>query len=224
MSLPARQGRSDSGPETAYRATWDAVRSRRLPAGQTLNRDQLAQQLGVAPKPLGEALPWLEAEGLLVRQSEAAWCATSLDPADIDELFELRMLLEVALVPHSIRGRRSWHVARARRLHARMSAAIQVGCARSCQRWFALNSSLHQALLAPAGSRYHPAVVDYTYGLIDPYIRLETKLTGDMLQAHSEHGEMVETFAAGDAAGFSDILRRHSDNTRERLLRQLQRG
>jgi DNA-binding FadR family transcriptional regulator len=54
---------------------------------------------------------------------------------------------------------------------------------------------------------------------VEPYVRMELSLTGDVDEAASEHREMLEAFRAGDSAGLSELSRRHVEGTARRLLR-----
>jgi DNA-binding GntR family transcriptional regulator len=78
---------------------WDAIRSllmnQAITPGQHINIDQLAADLAVSQTPVREALSRLESDGLVRKRPQRGFFATELLTAmEIDEIFELRMLIE----------------------------------------------------------------------------------------------------------------------------------
>lgn len=70
-----------------------------LPAGQRLRQADLAQSLRVSPVPLREALRGLEAEGLITFLPFKGAIVTPVTIEEIQEIQELTMALELALLP-----------------------------------------------------------------------------------------------------------------------------
>ncbi len=64
-----------------------------VPSGQPLQETALAAQLGVSRTPVREALARLASEGLLGSDGRS-FVVPSLSEADVDDIYELRMLLE----------------------------------------------------------------------------------------------------------------------------------
>ena len=70
-----------------------------VPSGQPLQEAALAAQLGVSRTPVREALARLASEGLLGSDGRS-FIVPSLSEADVDDIYELRLLLEPeALAP-----------------------------------------------------------------------------------------------------------------------------
>ena len=69
------------------------LRSGRIPNGQRLQEGALATQLGVSRTPVREALARLATEGLVV-QDGRSFTVPSLSDQDIEDIYELRFLLE----------------------------------------------------------------------------------------------------------------------------------
>ena len=84
----------------------DAIREKILKgevkAGQPLRQAALAEELDVSRIPVREALLQLEAEGLVKFQAHKGAIVTELNAAHVDELFELRAMLESDLLARSI--------------------------------------------------------------------------------------------------------------------------
>ena len=84
----------------------DAIREKILKgevkAGQPLRQAALAEDLDVSRIPVREALLQLEAEGLVKFQAHKGAIVTELNADHVDELFELRAMLEADLLARSI--------------------------------------------------------------------------------------------------------------------------
>lgn len=65
-----------------------------LRPGATLLQEEIGESLGLSRVPVREALHILEGEGLLTRVPKKAYQVTSLDEAELNDLFRLRELLE----------------------------------------------------------------------------------------------------------------------------------
>src|SRR5438094_3943238 len=73
-----------------------------IPEGAQLRQDHIAAQFQVSRIPVREALRQLEAEGLIAIVPNRGAIVPALSPADIEELFTIRALLEPEILKHSI--------------------------------------------------------------------------------------------------------------------------
>jgi DNA-binding GntR family transcriptional regulator len=220
LSLPSRP----LLPEAVYRQLLGAILNGVFRPGQMLRQEEIAARLGVSRGPLREALPRLEAEGIVILHPRRGYTVTSLDPAEIDELFDLRMELETKLASFAIARRGPADIANVQRVNLALGelvALIDVSASSDRIRWFDLNFELHDALLAPAGLKQHMRILTKLRSQIEPYIRMEVYLTGDLDQSQSEHNLLVAAFVRGEAERFVTLTRDHVLHTRERLMRGL---
>jgi DNA-binding GntR family transcriptional regulator len=73
------------------------IMDQRIEPGSKINMDSLSRELEVSPTPVREALARLESDGLVTKKPLVGYTAAPLlDAQGLDELFELRMLLEPA--------------------------------------------------------------------------------------------------------------------------------
>ena len=83
--------------EQVYQALRDQLRRGAVGAGQALQEVPLAAQLGVSRTPVREALTRLANEGLLATD-QRSFTVPELTLADVDDIYEVRFLLEPAAV------------------------------------------------------------------------------------------------------------------------------
>ncbi|MBW8708599.1 MAG: GntR family transcriptional regulator [Alphaproteobacteria bacterium] len=87
--------------EEVYRRVRADIMSLKIPPDTRVSVDSLARELGVSQTPiLREALSMLEANGLVSKRHFAGYATSPrMDRAQLDELFEFRLLIE----PHAAR-------------------------------------------------------------------------------------------------------------------------
>lgn len=210
--------------EAMYRQLLGAILNGIFKPGQMLRQEEIAARLGVSRGPLREALPRLEAEGMVVLYARRGYAVTSLDPDEIDELFELRMLLEVKLARRAASRRTAKDIARVQQINLELGHCVSsLGRPelRSRLRWFELNFEFHDALLRPAGLRQHFRMLQTLRSQIEPYIRMETCLTGGLDEAQNEHDALLAPFIRGDSERFAALIGEHVSHTQQRLMHGL---
>lgn len=209
-------------PEAVYRQLRGAILNGLFRSGQMLRQEELAKRFSVSRAPLREALPRLEAEGIVVLHPRRGYAVVSLDPAEIKEIFELRSLLEERIAHLATLRRTDADVERLRALVAEMTAVGPTGPA-EIVRWCELNFRFHDTLFAPSGRPHFRRVADSLRAVVEPYIRVEVRMTGELDEAQREHELLLEAFAAGDADRVAALSREHCEHTAKRLLDGLAR-
>ena len=134
-------------PEAVYQQLKTAILTGVFRPGQTLRQEDVARQLGVSRGPLREALPKLEAEGMIIATPHRGCTVVSLAPAEIMEIFELRAMLEASLAKVAARKKEPEAVRRLREIASTMRSLEVSANAADQQRWFDLNYELHEILL-----------------------------------------------------------------------------
>jgi DNA-binding GntR family transcriptional regulator len=93
------------GHRTRVEAAAEELRRRILdgefPEGFQLRQDALAAEFGISRIPIREALFQLEAEGLVIIHPHRGAIVSALSAAEVEEIYELRALLEPRLLASS---------------------------------------------------------------------------------------------------------------------------
>ncbi|NML47868.1 GntR family transcriptional regulator [Ramlibacter sp. G-1-2-2] len=206
-------------PELVYRELRNAILNGVFAPGQMLRQEEVAAKMGVSRGPLREALPRLEAEGLVVLQPRKGYAVAELDPEQIREVFDLRIKLETDIAARAIKRRTPDDIAKVRQLVEQMhQTSAQRTDSEALADWFELNANFHRAMLDPAGMPHHMRAVETARGIIEIYVRAELRLTGALNLAQDEHAELAQAFVDGDEKKFVALTREHSQHSRDRLL------
>jgi DNA-binding GntR family transcriptional regulator len=208
--------RSSSGPRTIERQTVAAATTRALREkilsgeigeGEQLRQDALAAEYGVSRIPLREALRQLEAEGLVSFYPHRGAVVSTLSLAEIEELFEIRALIEPDVLRRAIPKLTEDDFLRAEEIldtaRASFQSATHVG------QWGELNWKFHSTLYAPAGRPRSMAVIEKLNINIDRYLRIQLLLTNGTGRAYDDHHAMLDACRERDVAGATRMLKRH---------------
>lgn len=182
------------------------ILSGEIKAGDPLRQAALAEQLQVSRIPIREALLQLEAEGLVRFEPHKGATATEISPDLIDELFELRALLETDLLARSIPLLSEQDLQRAEQQLAQLDAALQSD--NHALIWPELNSAFHLSLYKAVRPQSYEIVCNLNKNT-DRYIRMHLQMAGRILKSNNEHQQLLDLCRARDIAGACALLSRH---------------
>ena len=130
--------------DQVYERLRESIRAGRIAPGGRLQEIALAERLGVSRTPVREALALLARDGL-ASPSGRGYVVAGLSPQDIDDIFELRRLLEPAAVRDSAAAATEPGIAALRAAVKKSEAAHAAG---DVARFMAANAEFRDAWLA----------------------------------------------------------------------------
>jgi DNA-binding GntR family transcriptional regulator len=188
-----------------------AMISGQLEPGVVYSAPALAGTFGVSATPVREAMLDLAKEGLVEAVRNKGFRVTELSDRDLDELTELRMLVEVPTTAR-LAGRLDPAALAALRELAR---SIEVAAAAGdLIGYLDADREFHLTLLGHSGNRH---LVDLVAGL-----RSRARLyglgrladTGRLVDSAREHETLVDLLAQGAAAAAKTLIRHHIQHVR----------
>lgn len=174
-----------------------------LKAGSALKERDLCAQLDVSRTPVREALRQLSAEGLVEVRPHRSIVVASFDPAEVEEVFELGVMLESFIAGLAADKATADDVERLRATVAAMGRLAAEPPADLRLRYAALDRAFHEALATAARSPRIAAVLHQTINfrllinLFDDYAPLDIETS---LMQHRNILAAVETSNADWAA------------------------
>jgi DNA-binding GntR family transcriptional regulator len=195
--------------QSVYEALVELVIAGRLTPGQHLVETELARQLGVSRQPVREALHRLEAEGWVdLRPNQGAFVHVPTDQ-EVDELLDVRELLEMETVRLAAKAATAGQLARLREICREGQTAVEAG---DTLRFVAVNNQFHAELARVAGNAVLAELAEIVGRRVRWYYRLVAPLRGH--ESCAEHLDMVAALEAGDAQRASSVARKHTERTR----------
>jgi DNA-binding GntR family transcriptional regulator len=189
-----------------------AVISGELRPGVVYSAPSLAAQFGVSATPVREAMLDLANEGLVDVVRNKGFRVTELSEKDLDDLSELRALIEVPTVRRlASTGVPADVLAALRPLAAEIEAAAARG---DLIAHVTADMEFHLRLLALSGNQH---LVDTVRSL-----RARSRIYGlrrladrdALVPSAHEHAELLDLLADGDADGVTALMRRHIGHVR----------
>jgi DNA-binding GntR family transcriptional regulator len=201
-----------SGARTAHRDVIDRVRraimTGVLPPGARLVQAELAKNLRVSVTPIREALRDLINEGLVDFDAYRGATVHVLSLAELEDIYEIRILLTPAIVRDAIAQITEADLARARALCERMESTIDPA------EWVALNRDFHHVLTVPARRPHLQDVVERMSDLSSMYVGVSIGTAeGPRHRGDLDHAELLAAYAARDVERAVAVSIKHIDDT-----------
>jgi DNA-binding GntR family transcriptional regulator len=178
-----------------------------LQEGEQLRQDAIAAELGVSRIPVREALRHLEAEGLITIVANRGAVVSALSPDEIDELFELRAVLECYVLRQAIPNMTEEVFREAESILEKYEQALEdeedVGS------WGEWNRQFHSALYAAGNRPTMMSLIKTLNNNCDRYTRLHLLFTRNLHQAGKAHRAVLNACRTGDAELACDALWKH---------------
>jgi len=199
--------------KTASALIVDSLRERvmnhEFSESEMIRQERLAKEYNVSLSPVREALIQLEAEGLLTLVRHHGYAINTLSIDDIQQMYELRALIEVDLLRYAVPKLSEADIASATQVHEAMTKIYKRGTQTTA--WTKLNWDFHTTLYRPAEKRQLFAVVENVRQNIVRYVHMQMKLRSSANLEHSikEHGELLEYCAGRETDKAADVLHRH---------------
>lgn len=215
-TLPRR--RRQASHELVADVLREAITTGHLRADQPLPQDEIASQLRVSHIPVREALRQLQSEGLVTYQPNRGATVAALTPAEIREIYEIRVILETAAI----------RAAAPRLTPAQLEQAhvilVKAERATDGATWGALDVQFHQ-LIYDLDDR--PRLGEMIAGLlrrVDRYWLSHGLMLKHRDEFEAEHRALLGTLARRDPERAAALLERHLRTAAERLVAELAAG
>src|SRR5262249_42046028 len=172
--------------------------------GLRLNPQRIADDLGISRMPVREALLQLDAEGLVTIRPNRGAIVTVLTADDVQELFEMRAVLEgLALVLAAPRLRGSL-VSELNDLRARMDRVRG-----DPRQWTQRHDEFHDFIARQSGRPRLLAELQRIRAAVRPYLLLYIDVYHKTEMIGYEHGAIVDAIVSGEDANLEACMREH---------------
>ncbi|MCL4762312.1 MAG: GntR family transcriptional regulator [Burkholderiales bacterium] len=205
--------------DQVYRALRDSLGTHAIVPGQRLQEPALALQLGVSRTPVREALARLASEGLVVAEGRG-YVVPVLTDADVDEIYELRALLEPAALARAAADAAPDALASIAAALRDAEAAERDGDAAS---FIEANARFHGGWHALVGNRRLIRAIALYAGHVR-YLRVMTLHDADARKAAlAGMRRILAALRRRDAARAAQVMRDHLEAARHHLRLVLDR-
>jgi DNA-binding GntR family transcriptional regulator len=210
---PRQLSRGPGFVEEVFNIIRADIMALRIAPDTRISIDSLARELGVSQTPIREALSMLEAIGLVTKRRFAGYCtAPQLNRQQLDELYELRLLIE----PYAARCAAERMSDADLEQLAELAQSMEPGESRTSYDRFAdQDSELHDMIARGSGNSL----------IQESLARLHTHLHIFRLRFHSEvtreayveHAKLIEALKQRRPAAAEAAMRTHIEKSYKRM-------
>lgn len=184
-----------------------------IEGGAQLKQEELAKQFNVSLIPIREAIIQLESQGLVQCIRNKGAIVTELSIKEMEQIFDLRNILEVGAIRQAIPNMKEEHFIKAEYLMGQME------CETDPYRWSRLNWLFHEVLYIPTNNNKLIGVIEDLFVSIQRYTVLLFGITQDRRKAHEEHIKIIEACKNKDISNGVLFIENHI-NTYKNILKE----
>jgi DNA-binding GntR family transcriptional regulator len=205
--------------EQVHRAILADIAGGRLPPGERIIQEQLAQELGVSRQPVQQALTLLRKEGVLSDAPGRGLQVAPLNLEHVRHMYEVRAVIE-GLAFRNAAKNNATEVAR--RSPALIRAGRKAVAAQSFAAMIAADMALHHFIYAQSGNPLLAPSME-THWTQTQRVMGEVLMRDDKPRdIWNQHEEMLGAVAAGDGAHAETLARQHILEAADFMILRLQ--
>jgi DNA-binding GntR family transcriptional regulator len=232
MTRPATSGRSPVAlpsvfgelssrrtmTDVVYEQLRAAIVDLRIPPGEPLREADIAQGLSVSKTPVREALGRLEQDGLVELNSFRSAVVTRYTARDLQEIYELREIIEVAAARAAAESMSEKALADLGHVATECARLNDEGGGPELVR---LISEFDTVLFEEVRNRRIRAILDNLAAHLARIGRLTTEIPGRIEASVHEHTQIYEAIKDRDPENAERFMRQHIRSVRDDQLRAL---
>lgn len=195
--------------EKAYAAIRDMILDGAVKPGDHLSEEHLSVAIGVSRTPVRDALRRLEADYFVSIKANRGARVRGWDSEDVDDLFQLRALLEGFAVRLAAERSTPAHVAELRRQIATIDRALAAKPEPDIEQFLRANARFHQIICEAAGNS---RLSDMIAALVAQAVVVRTANVyskKDLERSNAHHREMTDAIEAHDGGLAELVMRTH---------------
>ncbi len=216
--MPLKPLDTPSLSEQAYIAIKDSILSLELPPGETLGIGDLADKLGVSRTPVRDALLLLEKDGLVVMFPQKGAVVSEIRARDIEEIYELRILLEsyaVRIATSLLTNTELDHI------ESILQEAEQTFNRGELVRTADISRTLHDVVIDKVGNSLLKKFLDDLEMHYTRVRRLIVRIPGRFEKSHRQHQEVLQALRGRDAEAAAAAMEYHLISVRDEALSRM---
>jgi len=211
---------SSSHINKAYNGIRQMLFHKEIGSGQKIACRDLATRLGMSPTPVIQALKWLEFQGLVRHEPERGYYTEPFSLEEVEEIYDLRELVEVSLLPETIQRLNQEGVQRLQAaLDAHLSAAREV----YLNGRLITDMEFHLILASLSGRNLHQRMLRNLFDLLYLKYRGSFLSVRPMEYVDSEHRKIFDSVVSRDLHKSKEALSEHISGIKRDVLMVLRR-
>jgi DNA-binding GntR family transcriptional regulator len=196
----------------------DAILNGQLEPGQKLIERELCSSLDISRTLLREALPQLQAEGLIRSIAHKGPSVASLDADEVKEIYQVRRVLEALAAREFARHATDEQI---KELREQLLALKRPEAGSNLRELLIAKAGFYAVLFKGCGNRVISQILTQLNNRMVLYKRLSLSVTGRLPEVINELEAVVSAIEARDPERAGELCEVHVVNAERNVLRQL---
>ncbi len=207
--------------DKAYNQIKEWVVRYHLKPGARLHVSDLAHALKMSQTPVREALSMLEKEHLIEREPQKGYRVGTLSMQEIEDLYDLRIVLEVLAVRQAAKRMTASTRGRLSSILSEFERFLKTA---QKQRILERGQDFHVVLLEASGNRPLAEIGRAILDRIWVIQNINLLTTDHLFDAHPQHLQILEALDRGDAKKAATLMEKHLAQAKQFVLSRLKNG
>lgn len=207
--------KQEGSDQVAYQGIRRMLYAKQLVPGQKIAFRDLAEKLGLSPTPIIQALKWLELQGFVCHEANRGYSMAPFSLKEIEELYELRELVEPSLIPAIIQ-----HIDKSGL--GQLKTALEAHL--SAEREFYLkerlfkNRDFHMTLASLSGKETQIRLLQNVFDMLFLKYGGNYFPTASLTSTDQEHQEIYDAISLRSLDRAQNVLKNHLTNVKVQVL------
>lgn len=206
-----------------YRILRDRILSQELKAGEKLSDLRLSSELGVSRTPIREALHQLAQDGVVIAEPNRGFFVATFTREDLEEIFELRRVLELYAIGKLGDGDHKAELERAMFELEHVERLITNSTSRqdkmeAADAFLKTDRGFHSWLVSTVGNKRMSTIVGGLWTQIAIFQQVENEIPEWMEVAVEQHRNLLNRLLEGDVERANELMSEHLADMRELVL------
>ena len=175
-----------------------------LAGGTRINPGTVAAELGVSRMPVREALRQLELEGLVTIPPNRRAVVTQLTAAEVEELFEIRAVLEALAVRYAVPHLDDESIEELELLNQHLDKARK-----NPKEWVRRHAEFHSFIVRQSGRQQLETMIERIQSAVQPYLLMYNSLYLSIEMPGYEHHNLIAVLRTRNADAAEAYMRDH---------------
>ena len=220
---PKKSNKDTEKSDLTYKA-YSAIRQmlfyNEIQPGQKIKYKDLANSIGVSMTPVIQALKWLEFRNIVRHEANKGYYINKVSLKEITEIYNARLLIEVALVPDTMKNLNFKGIKKLKKAFEKYKTAVAED---NYYKRIMTDMEYHMCLASLADSKIQLKMLQELFDVLLLRYSRNLYFSSVMDTSLKEHSEIFECIEKKDEAGLNKALTYHITIVRDHIIKGMSR-
>jgi len=200
----------------AYSAIRQMLFYNEIQPGQKIKYKDLANRIGVSMTPVIQALKWLEFRNIVRHEANKGYYVNKVSLKEITEVYNTRLLIEVALVPDTMKNLSNAGIKKIKKAMDKYKSAVAED---NYYKRIMTDMEYHMCLASLADSKIQLKMLQELFDVLLLRYSRNLYFSSVMETSLKEHSDILECLEKRDEEGVSKALAYHITIVRDHIIK-----